>query len=151
MLDDDPAIRERFTQALRSAGIEQRGPRARPTEAEWTALNRPGAAAGKPERAPAAEFSPVFEQRQRSLSTADRGVERFRRSDWVGKLSSERRPLDEAVDVIHARVIEAPDEVTLREAQVVLNDLGRLSGGGEVIARRLTQEVVDRLISRGRE
>jgi hypothetical protein len=151
MSEVDPAIRKRFVEALQRAGVEQRGPRAKLTEAEWAALTRSGRAAGKPERAPEADLSPVFEQRQRTLSTADRGVERYRRSDWVGEISSAKRPLDEAVDMIHARLIEKPDEATLREAQIVLNDLGRLSGGGELIARRLTQEVVDQLISRGRK
>ncbi|MCA1700555.1 MAG: hypothetical protein LC790_17310 [Actinobacteria bacterium] len=150
MPEVDPAIRRRFVEALRGAGIQQRAPRAKPTDAEWAAINQPGVAAGKPDRPPEEELAAVFAQRQRTLSTVDRGVRRFRRSEWVGELSDAGRPLDEALDVIQARLVEKPDEPTLREAQIVLNDLGRLSGGGDLIARRLTQELVDQLISRGR-
>jgi hypothetical protein len=149
MPEVDPEIRKRFVEALRRAKIQQRGPRAEPTETEWAAIIRPGTAAGQPEGAPALDLGAVFEQRQRTLSTVDRGVERFRRSDWVGELAEAGSPLEEALDVIQARVAESPDEPTLREAQIVLNDLGRLSDG-ELIGRRLTQQIVDQLISRGR-
>ena len=149
MPDVDPDIRKRFEAALRKAKVEQRGARAEFTESEWAALILPGTAAGKPARVEAPKLATVFQRRQRALSTVDRGVKRLRRSDWVGELSEARRPLDEALDVIQRKVAESPREETFREAQIVLNDLGRLSGGGNQIGTRLTQQVVDELISRG--
>lgn len=90
-----------------------------------------------------------FERRQRTLSAVDRGVSQFRRSEWVGDLSHGNASMDEALDAIQSRVLASPNRATLREAQIVLNDLCRLSGGSEALAARLTQEVVDQLIPPG--
>jgi hypothetical protein len=146
MAEVDSAIRKRLVQAVRRANVEQRLPRAEPTQSEWVAMALTGAPAIEP-RVAEPDLSSVFEERLANLSSIDRGVDRFRRSDWVGELSKEGRPVDEFVDAILARVLESPTEATLREAQIVLNDLGRLPGAGSQIARRLTQEVADKLIS----
>jgi len=150
MEEHDPAVEKRFRKALAKGGVEQRGPLDPPSAADWAALASPGTAAGKPKRDKAPKLATSFQRRQRSLSTVDRGVGRFRRSAWVGELSKGKCPLSETLDEIQARVAKSPNEATLREAQIVLNDLAKLSGAGEQIASRLTQELVDTLTERGR-
>lgn len=150
MPEVDVATRRKFADAMRRAKVEQRGPREAPTDRDWATLLRPGTAAGAPKRERAPKLSATFQRRERTLSTIGRGVSRFRRSDWVGDLSAKRRPVEDALDVIGARAIEKPNEATLREVQIVLNDLGRLSGGSEGVTRRLTQELVDQLIAGGK-
>lgn len=79
-----------------------------------------------------------------------RGVGKFRRPEWVGKLSKSDARANEIFDAVLSQVMADPTEETLRAAQLVLNDLGRTDLGPEYF-RQIDQKLVDRLFKSRKE
>lgn len=98
---------------------------------------------------PRAQVPRAFLRRQRTVSTVGSGLLRFRPPAWARRLTAARRPRQEMLDALEKRVYRAPAEKNLRQALIILNDIGRLRGGGKLLRERLTQQVVDRLIGGG--
>jgi hypothetical protein len=105
-------------------------------------------AAGKPDRVPQVPRRFLIGMRRAGSDGTLSG--RFRRPDWIAKLAKEKRPPAEALDALGARVAKAPTEANLRQAEIILGDLGRLPDGGKVLRSKVTQQVVDRIIGSGR-
>jgi hypothetical protein len=68
--------------------------------------------------------------------------QRIELPDWFRSLARRRAAPDEVIGTLRERLSEIPD---LRQAQVLLNEVGRLDGAGEAIKQVLTQDVVSRL------
>jgi len=78
-----------------------------------------------------------------------RGVDRFRRPDWIGELSASNATSEEVVKVLTDKVLNDPHEETLRAAQLLLNDLGRTDLGSDCF-EAITQELVTRITREGK-
>jgi hypothetical protein len=105
-------------------------------------------ASGRPEKVP--QVPRGFLQRMSRLSTEGTGLRTFQRPDWIARIAKAKRPHAEAVDTLIGRVANQPTEATLREAQVILNDIGQLPDSGKMLRSKIDQKLVDRVIGKGR-
>jgi hypothetical protein len=122
-------------------------PRAELDEPALRTLMQNERAAGKVD--PPQPVPQAFVRRMRESSSIGTGLAKFRRPDWIAKLAKAKAQPAPVVDELHARVSKQPDEASLREAHVILNDIGRLPDGGRLVREKVTQQVVDRLIEGG--
>jgi hypothetical protein len=89
-----------------------------------------------------------FVTRHRASASIGTGLPEFKRPAWVAKLTQANAPPAQVLDALDLRVAKAPSEAALREAQIILNDIGRLQDGGKLVRGRLTQQMVDKLIGK---
>jgi hypothetical protein len=79
------------------------------------------------------------------LSVEGTGFDHYSPPRWLRQhIQAEHSP-EVVIEEIQKRVFASPSELSLREAELVLNDFARLRGGAELVRRAVTQEVVDRL------
>ena len=121
---------------------EPQGIRAPLGDDEWKHLARPARASGKPPdlRVP---------RRTSRLLAADRAARPYRRPDWLGKLAHDRARAGEVLDHLAKRLDRAPTEEALLEAKRLLEELSRTEDGQAEVSRRLTQQSVDRILTKG--
>jgi hypothetical protein len=117
-------------------------------EVELRTLGQQDRASGKPDRVP--EVPRGFLIRMTRMGSDGTLSARFRRPDWIAKIAKANRPSAEALDALADRVSKQPTEANLRQAEVILGDLGRMSDGGKVLRSKVTQQLVDRIIGSGK-
>lgn len=128
--------------ARKETQLEDEGVREPLDDDEWKHLARSARASGKPTNLP-------VPRRTSKLLAADRAARPYRRPDWIGKLARDRAPAGEVLDHLSKRLERAPTEEALVEAGRLLEELSRTEEGQAEVSRRLTQQAVDRILTKG--
>lgn len=120
------------------------GIRAMPTQAEARKAHLPPneAGAGKPRET----IPRAFLLRMRGAGAVGPTVPGYERPDWVAKLTKAKSPPEALLAALRERVQRAPSDAGLREAAMLLNDVGRLPDGGRLMRTHLTQQAVDAVL-----
>lgn len=92
----------------------------------------------------------AFLQKVSAISSVDAPVAKFKPPTWVRALTRAKRSPQQVIDAIEQRVTQSPTRQNLLEAQMLLNDIGRLQDGGKLIRANITQQLVNQLIQKGR-
>lgn len=71
--------------------------------------------------------------------------------NWVQELLYSRQSLDVILDTVLHRVFEEADKYPLKEAAIIINEIGHTSEGTKLLLAKLSQETIDRLIKARRE
>lgn len=142
MPDDEG--RARFETALgKVTGGREADVRIQPDERQLARLRVRPMASG-PGR-PSEVVPSAFLQRQLQAAGPEASLPGFRRPQWVAEMAHRGAPPKEVLGEVARRSLENPTEAMLREAQIIVNDLGRMSGGGELVRGQVSQELIDKL------
>lgn len=76
------------------------------------------------------------------VKLASRGVEHLDAPDWFLKMVKSGATPEKVLESLRGRVSRGEN---LHTTKLIINEIGRLPGGGKLIARALTQEIIFKL------
>jgi hypothetical protein len=126
--------------------FKERGTRKPLDESEWRAYSdlETNSGAGRAVRVPR-----FFLERLQQLAPGD-GPE-IDRPEWAAEILHKGGGPDDLIEALERRVVRSPRGENLRDALAVFNELCRDPEVGPRAHKRVTQELVDRLIEAGRK